>query len=130
MIIETTTIGMEFTWDLAGSQGASFILYPTDAHTTKEVKEAKQELRDSRDVVSIRVASTHDLVDRFNDAIFSHPDTKKLKWYEINNEFDVLRKAMKKGITTDDYVKNDVLPNVKVTKKMYLAKHGKSIYAI
>jgi hypothetical protein len=47
---------MWYTWSLAGSQGASFTLFPEkDSHNDDDVKKAKQWLRNNRDVVTLNI---------------------------------------------------------------------------
>ena len=48
---EYTNNGIMYEWELAGSGGASFILFPNSDHTKEQIDAAKQELRNSRDVV-------------------------------------------------------------------------------
>jgi hypothetical protein len=54
--LQLTDNGVPYDWNLAGPDGASFILHPIkNEHTKEDVKEAEQQLRDSQDVVSMRV---------------------------------------------------------------------------
>lgn len=55
MILERTENGIEYDYYYTGPDGAHFILYPTADHTKEQVDAAKRELRNDRDVVSLRV---------------------------------------------------------------------------
>lgn len=47
---------MNYRWDLAGPDGAAFVLAKqADHHTRDDIKEAKHHLRATQDVVFIRV---------------------------------------------------------------------------
>ncbi len=124
---EYTNNGIMYTWELAGSNGASFILFPNSDHTPEQIQAAKQELRDSRDVVALRVANDSDLDDQFITAIFRVPALKHLRWYEIDQDEKTVRKERLKGTSPFDYVQNIVLPNIEATKQRYIEKYGNKI---
>jgi len=128
---EKTTNGIEYTDEIASSDGASFILYPTAEHTTEQVKEAVRELFDNRDVVSMKVANERDWDERYRSEIFAHPLTRPLKWYEINaDDYDILHKERLKGTTVEDYVKQYVVPFSAETKARNLEKYGNKIFEL
>lgn len=52
---QETKSGVAFDWGLAGPGGAYFILIREPHHTDADIESAKNELRGSRDVVSLRV---------------------------------------------------------------------------
>lgn len=127
MLQEITKNGIPYTWELSGSAGAAFILYPEPQHTEADIFNAKMWLRDNRDVVSIRTATEQDRDELYRAEIFRHPDTKPLKWYQIaaNTEhLATVRKYRTAGKTADDYVKIEVLPKIAETEKMYFEKYG------
>lgn len=108
---EHTKNGIMYTWDIAGSQGASFILFPTEKNTAQEIAEAKNELRNSHDVVSLSIADENDRDYFYKGAIFRIPETKPLKWYQIEQDGKLLRRERKNGTTPEDFVKTFVLPS-------------------
>jgi hypothetical protein len=130
MQIEYTTNNIKYSWTIANSNGASFILYPNSNHTKDDIKKAKSEIRHNQDVVSIKVADKYDIMELYKSDIFNDPRTKPLKWYQIQSDNDTLLKAIKEGITPKDYVTNIVLPNIKNTERKLLRFYGKSIYSI
>ncbi len=86
MMLETTTNGINFSDTLVSSEGAAFILYPSKEHTQEQINQAKRELRNSRDVVSLKIADCGDLDYLYKSEIFRHKDTRSLKWYEIEQD--------------------------------------------
>jgi hypothetical protein len=125
---EKTTGGIEYTDELASSDGASFVLYPTAEHTAEMVKAAIRELFDNRDVVSMKVATGRDWDERYRTEIFAHPLTRTLRWYEINaDDYQLLRQEREKGTTTEQYVRAFVLPFTAETKAANLNKYGERI---
>lgn len=127
---EFTSNGIEYTWDIYSSQGASFILYPESNHTQKDIADAKRELRNSRDVVSLRVATAEDRDDMYKTLVFRVPATKQLKWYQINQDERLLRAERIKGTSPEDFVKIHVLPFIERTEKEFHQRHGENIYSI
>lgn len=47
--------GIKYTWGLASSAGAWFVLYPELQHTAEDVRLVKSVIKSTRDAVSIRV---------------------------------------------------------------------------
>ena len=47
--------GIAYEWELAGSEGASFLLLREPHHTDEDIKQAKRYLCAHRDVVSISI---------------------------------------------------------------------------
>lgn len=47
--------GIVYTWELAGDFGANYYLFPSKEHTEEELEETKNWLRNSHDVIDIRV---------------------------------------------------------------------------
>jgi len=127
MYYETTTNGIKYTEDIVSSQGAAFILYPDANHTSEDVKNAKDEIRRNRDVVYMRVASEYDRNEAYKAEVFRIPATRPLKWYEIEQDEDVLQRERLKGTTPEEFVNKFVLPYVEQTKAKYLAKYGDRI---
>lgn len=52
---EYTGNGIEYTWGLDSPEGARFVLMPIRGHTSEQVEKAKRLLRDSQDVLSVKV---------------------------------------------------------------------------
>lgn len=126
---EKTTGGIEFTDELAGSNGASFILYPAKEYTAGMIKTAIRELYNSRDVVSMKIADERDWDERYRTEIFAHPLTRSLRWYEINaSDYELLRREREKGTTAEEYVRAFVLPLVAETRAANLNKYGERIF--
>lgn len=127
---EHTKNGIMYTWDIASSQGASFILFPESHHTQKQIKQAKAEIRNDHDVVSLKVADEDDRDYLYKGEIFRIPATRPLKWYQIEQDEKLLRKERKKGTTAQQFVDTFVLPFTKETEAKMLAKHGTKIYSL
>lgn len=125
---EKTNNGIEYTDELAGSNGASFVLYPAKEDTAEMIKAAIRELFDNRDVVSMKIANERDWDERYRTEIFAHPLTRPLRWYEINaDDYNLLRREREKGTTAGDYVKTFVLPFTAETKSANLNRYGEQI---
>ncbi|MES2113200.1 MAG: hypothetical protein V4577_30900 [Bacteroidota bacterium] len=126
---EKTTNGIEYTDEIANSNGAAFVLYPAAEHTTEMIKAAIRELFDNRDVVSMKVANARDWDERYRTEIFAHPLTRSLRWYEINaDDYDLLRREREKGTTPEQYVIAFVLPFAAATKAANLNRYGEQIF--
>jgi len=126
---EYTANGILYEWELAGPQGASFLLFPGSEHTPEDIKKAKQWLRNNKDVVWLRVANEDDRDQQYRGEIFSHPGTKHLKWYQMNvDNPKLIREQRLAGTSIDDYVKKFVLPFVEQSEKEHLAQHGDKMY--
>ena len=121
--METTTNGIKYIYDLS-YDGGHFIIF-TSGRTKEDINHAKTELRRQQDVVSLRLASVEDYIDLFKAEVFKDQRTRPLKWYEINDDPDTLKKAVAENWTVDYYVVNQVLPFVKRTKKENIKKYGK-----
>lgn len=91
------------------------------------ISEAKKELRNTRDVVHIRLATSEDWDELFRTEIFRHPATKALRWYEINAPLDKIREQRMKGLTPAEYVEQFVLPFIAETKSANIARLGEDI---
>jgi hypothetical protein len=128
---EKTTNGIEYTDEIASSEGASFVLYPAAEHTPGQIKEAIRELFDNRDVVSMKVANERDWDERYRTEIFAHPLTRPFKWYEINaDDYMLLRRERLKGTTVDSYVRQYVVPFSAATRLRNFEKHGNKMFDI
>lgn len=126
MQTEYTANGIKYTWDLAGSQGASFLLFPERKHTKDDVQKAKAWLKDNHDVVSLKVANEDELDYEYRARIFEEPQTKPLKWYEMNVDNPTLiRMERKLGTTPLQYVEKWVLPYISITRENNIKKFGK-----
>jgi hypothetical protein len=131
MNYEKTTNGIMYTEAIISSNGAGFILYPDEHHTSQMIKAAKAEIRFNRDVVSMRVANEDDRDDLYRTEIFRHPATRPLKWYEINaDNKQLIRTERLKGTSADDYVNRYVLPFTVETKAHNLEQFGDKIFDI
>ena len=127
MILETTSNGVSYTYDIVSSQGASFILYPRLGHTDADMADAKREIRNSRDVVSIRVASEYDLDYLYKDAYFRDPRCRHLRWFEIEQDEKIIRKERKNGTSPSDFVTHFVLPFREKNRAKAIETFGVSI---
>jgi len=131
MNTEKTTNGITYTEAIASSEGASFILFPDKNHTLEMLAVAVKEIKQSRDVVSIRIATEEDRDEQYRTEIFINPATHTLRWYEINaDDHKLLRKERKKGTTTDAYIEKYVLPCVEETRERNHKKYGDDIFKI
>lgn len=128
--METTTNGIRFTEEIVSINGAAFILFP-EGHSKADIKAAKREIRSQRDVVSIRVASETDRDEQYRSEIYSIPETRALRWYEINgDDYKLIRRERLKGTSPQEYVNTFVLPCVKETHEANLKEFGTKIYGI
>ncbi len=127
MMTEITSNGVSYTYDIVSSQGASFILYPRPEHSDADVAVAKREIRNSRDVVSMRVASDEDLDYLYKDAYFRDPRCRDLRWFEIEQDEKVIRRERKKGTSPADFVTHFVLPFTEINKTKAIETFGPSI---
>lgn len=124
--METTSNGIMFSEDIISINGAAFMLYPAANHTKADIDKAKRELRDQRDVVRLEIANEEDRDELYRAEIFQVPETKSLKWYEINAEDrKLLRKERKAGLTPTQYVQKYVLPFVEQTRNANFKHFGK-----
>lgn len=124
---EYTENGMLYTWELAGPNGASFILYPDQRHTKEDIDKAKALLRHNQDVVSLSIADDNDRDELFKADYFRDQRTRQLKWWQIEQDDKLIRKERKKGTTPTEFVTNFVLPFIKETEAKMLADHGKKM---
>lgn len=108
--METTPNGIKYNYSLVYS-GAMFIVYP-NKNTESEIKEAIKYIRDNRDVVSLRLATFEDKVELFRSDIFRSQKTKHLKYFQINDDLQKLKKCVADGLTVDFYIDTFVLPCV------------------
>lgn len=126
--MERTANNIPYTWELAGSQGAAFILSPSDNHNTKDIQYAKNWLRHNRDAVCIAIASEEDMDELYRAKIFRHPNCKPLQWFEINaDNMKLIRKCRTAGMSIDDYVNTHVIGKEKETteaNKLKFAHRG------
>jgi hypothetical protein len=100
---ETTSNGVRYNWTLAGPNGAGFIVFK-DNHTAEEVKQAISEIRKNRDVVWLRRADESDYIDDFWSKMFYYAEKKyKLKWHQIERNDKEIAKAIRQGISYEDY---------------------------
>lgn len=124
MLMEYTKNGVPYTWELSGPDGAAFILYPKPEHTAEDIKRAKAYIRANQDATSIHVADEYDLDEKYKSEIFAQRETKPLKWYQIEQDDDILRRERRKGTTPAEFVHKFVLPFVEETAAKYRARYG------
>lgn len=127
---EYTKNGIQYTWDIVSSEGASFILFPEPHHTKEDIKRAKSELRNSRDVVSLFIASEENRDYLYKSDIFQVPEVRKLKWYQVEQDEKLLRRERIKGTTPEEFVKTFVLPFIAETEAKFKAERGDRIYKL
>lgn len=127
---EYTTTGMKFTSYLMGSNGAGFILFPDPQHNSQQITAAIAELRNTRDLIRVRIASEDDRDMMYLREIYRQPEVRPLRWYQINTDPKLIRRERLKGTSAAEYVKNNVLPFVKETEANYLQLFGEQLYEI
>lgn len=127
---EYTSNGIMYTWELASSEGASFILFPEEGTSKEEIEKAKQYLKNNQDVVWLKVANEDDRDYLYKSDYFRDPRTRPLKWYQIEQDEKLIRRERKKGTTPTDFVTNFVLPFIKQTEENMLEQHGENMYGI
>jgi hypothetical protein len=103
-------------------------LFPNESHSKEDIAKAKAWLRDNQDVVWLKVADDDDQDDLYKSEYFSDPRTRALKWYQIEQDDNLIRRERKKGTTPADFVTNFVLPFIKETEAKMLAEHGEKMY--
>ena len=111
MQIEYTKNAVAFTWSLCGPGGAAFVLYPNENQGKAEIKKAINDLRNSRDVVSLRIADKNDRFELYRAAIFCDELTRHLKYYEFDEP--AIKKAYRENLTPREAVEKYILPNSK-----------------
>ena len=114
---EFTENGVRYKWYLASSEGAGFIIFK-DEHTDKEIKEAKREIRNTRDAVTIRIADKHDIMDEYWSKVFLYADNiLGLHWSQIDKDVPELFNAIRTGKTPEEYVnsKEKIWKRFKIT---------------
>lgn len=128
---EYTKNGIRYTWDISSSDGADFMLFPEDKHTPEDVMLAKIEIRGERDVVTLKIATDDDRDELYRSDVFSHPQVKPLKWFQINaDNYRLIRKCRKSGMSIDEYVNKHVLPCVEQIENANLEILGSAIYSL
>jgi hypothetical protein len=125
---EKTKNGIEYIDEIASSDGAAFILFPTAEQTPNMIKDAISEIFNERDVVSLKVANDKDWDERYRSEIFAHPFTRPLRWYEINaDDKSELRAERLKGTSVVDYINQYILPFTTQTKTRNIERYGNKI---
>lgn len=128
MNFSKTDNDIEYSEELYSQQGASFILFPTAAHTIADIRKATRQIYNERDVVALKIATPEDWDERFRSEIYAHSLTKDLKWYEINaNDRVFIRELRLAGMTVEDYILDYVLPLTEKTKQQNLDRYGDKI---
>lgn len=128
MTLEKTSNGIEFTEQIESNRGASFILFPQKHHSKQDVENAKDEIRDNRDVVHIRTAKEKDRDDLYKSEYFRHPKVRPLKWYQIMQDSKIIRRERRKGTSIDDFVEKFVVHRTKLTEEKFRKKFGSKMY--
>lgn len=127
-MLEYTSNGIGYTWELANCDGASFILFPTDKHSKAEINFAKKELHNNQDVVRLKIADRYDRINFYKSLIFKVPETRPLKWYQIEQDDKILERQFDAGTTPKQFVEKFVLPFVKETEAKNFQKYGDKMY--
>lgn len=130
MYKEKTSNGIAYTESLAGSEGMAFILFPEAGTTVKMIEQAKRELRDTRDVVRLRIANDDDRDEDYRDDIFRNKAVHHLRWYEIYDDKTSIREARNCGVTVDEFIAWHILPFTQQTKATLQQKYGDPIFQI
>jgi hypothetical protein len=94
----------------------------------QQINEARKELRNSRDVVSLTVADDYDYDDLYKAEIFRVQSTKLLAWYQIQQDERIIRRERIKGTSAEEFVEKYVLPFIKQTEEAFRMKFGDRIY--
>ena len=109
-MMEQTPNGIQYNWELAGANGAAFMLYPSETNTKEDIQAAKLWLKDNRDVVYISVADESDLDELYRTHVFKHPYCRPLQWFEINaDDMQLIRKCRREGMCIQCYVNTYVV---------------------
>lgn len=104
MQLETTSNGVRYDWYLAGPDGAGFVVYK-DNNTEEEVKKAIKEIRNTRDVVTLRRATPEETVERFINDVIKEGLASGLKFIQIRYDAKDLLVAISLNVTPKEYVK-------------------------
>lgn len=126
--MQTTSNGVPYEDHIVSPKGAQFILFPNSDHSKKDVDCAKRELRIMRDVVSIRVASLEDRIDKYRSQVYTHPKCKNLKWFQINDDRKIMLNYLRSNRSPEEYVEKEVLPNIEATENRLFKEHRTNIY--
>lgn len=101
---EFASNGVRYKWDLAGANGASFIVFKEN-HSDEEIKSAIAEIRNRHDVVCLRQASRWDLLDDYWSKVYVYAeDMYFLSWTQIQKDVPELFNAIRTGKTPQEYV--------------------------
>lgn len=105
-MLDTTSNGIRYDWNLAGMRGASFIIYK-DNHTEIEVKKAIREIRHENNVVSLRQANAVEIVEQFIKDVIEITMGKGLTFLQIRYDAKELLLAINMKSTPEEYVKKN-----------------------
>lgn len=127
---EYTNTGMKYTSYLMGSRGAGFILFPDPEHNSQQITAAIAELRATRDLIRVRIATEDDRDFIYMREIFRQPGVPGLRWYQINTDAKLIRRERLKGTSPKKYADTYVLPFIEQTEERYRNALGDDIYEI
>lgn len=125
---EITKNGIPFTEHIGSPRGADFVLFTNDSHTKEDVATAKAQIRAQRDALTVKVASLFDRVDDYKSRIFSLECCKPLKWYQIEQDEDLLKSEFLNDCTPQQFADKHIIGKAKATERKYLKLYGNSIY--
>jgi len=125
---EYTNNGICYTCELVSDQGAGFILFTNQDHTKEDIVLATEEIRNSRDVIWLRLATESHRDDMYKTAVFAEPGVRCLRWFEINADNKLIRQERLVGTTPAEYVDRWVLPQVEEVRARNWARFGKDMY--
>lgn len=129
MQLDKTSNGISYSEEIASIKGASFLLFPDEMHTKEMIAIAIKEIRNSRDVNSIKVATDNDRDELFRWDIFINPLVRKLRWYEVNaGDYTIIRRERVKGTSVEDYILRFVLPCIADTVQSNFDRFGYQIF--
>lgn len=119
-------------YDEAGHSihGVYLILFPKDKHTKEDTAKAKAELRHKFDVTGIKISDENDWDELYKINYFRDPRIRALKWYQIEQDENIIRRERKKGTSPKEFVEKFVLPFTKQTEKKMKEKSGNAIYSM
>lgn len=108
--------------------GVSFVLFAPAETPADDLLQAKAFLRDTRDVVGIKVAKEADWIDQYRREFFCDPRVRDLKWYQVNDDNQLVRAAVRQGLSPADYVTTWVIPCSAYAESKNMSEFGSVIY--
>ena len=104
--------GVKYEAETVRPFGEVFVLFPEPFHTKEDIAEAKEELRETRKVHYMRIATQDDWDSLYKSQILGAIGKLPFKWQEFAK---FIRKERKVGTTPEQFVRKYVIQNEQLT---------------